>query len=104
MRRTKCVRFAAVVAGVTTLASSTFAASLNDEFSRCVERFANNRESASVILVCKAGGGKLSDCKVAVGPSPRNGFDKAALCVANLLPVGSKTGMVKVPIRFQGAS
>jgi hypothetical protein len=46
----------------------------------------------------------LTDCKVTVAPSPDNGFDKAALCVANLLPIGSKTGTVKVPIRFQGAS
>ena len=104
MRWTKCVRFAAIVATATSLAGSAFAASLNDEFSDCVEKFANDRQSASVILECTARGGKLSNCKVTVGPSPANGFDKAALCVANLLPIGSRTGTVKVPIRFQGAS
>ena len=104
MRWTKCAWLAAIVASVMTISGSTFAASLNDEFSDCVQTFANNRQSASVILECKASGGKLSDCKVTVGPSPRDGFDKAAICVANLLPVGSKTGTVKVPIRFQGAS
>lgn len=104
MRWTKYVRFAAVVTGVATFAGSSFAASLNDEFGNCVERFANNKQSASVVLECKATNGKLTDCKVTVAPSPDNGFDKAALCVANLLPIGSKTGTVKVPIRFQGAS
>ncbi len=104
MRWTKCVRFAAVVASVTSFAGSTFAASLNDGFSDCVKRFANDEQSASVVLVCKASNGKLSDCKVTIAPSPENGFGKAALCVANLLPVGSITGTVKVPIRFQGAS
>ena len=104
MRWTKCVRFAAIVATATSLAGSAFAASLNDEFSGCVEKFANDRQSASVILECTAQNGKLLGCKVTVGPLPANGFDKAALCVANILPVGSRTGLVKVPIRFQGAS
>ena len=104
MRWTRCIRFAAVVASVTTMANSAFAASLTDEFSNCVQKFANDRQSASVILECNASDGKLSDCRVTVGPTPENGFDKAALCVASILPIGSRTGTVKVPIRFQGAS
>jgi hypothetical protein len=31
------------------------------------------------------------------------GFDKAALCVADYLPVGGKTGTIKVPVRFPGS-
>ena len=77
-------------------------AGLSDQFSSCVNKFANDHQSASVMLECNAADGKLSDCKVTDAPSPANGFDKAALCVADALPIGSKTGTVKVPIRFQG--
>lgn len=66
----------------------------------CVSKFANPKLGATVMLECTAGGGKLSDCKVLEAPSPTNGFDKAAMCVAEVLPVGSKTGAIKVPVKF----
>lgn len=74
---------------------------LKDTFSQCVEKYANHNQSVSVMLECQATGGKLSDCKMVEGPTPVNGFDKAAMCVANALPVGTRTGTIKVPIRFE---
>ncbi|GAA0559013.1 hypothetical protein GCM10008942_04360 [Rhizomicrobium electricum] len=53
------------------------------------------------MLECTAADGKLSDCKVLEAPAPAAGFDKAALCVAEALPVGSRTGSIKVPIKFE---
>ncbi|MGB8364731.1 MAG: hypothetical protein ACLQUZ_00150 [Rhizomicrobium sp.] len=98
----KSVGFVVAVIGVTTFVGPAFAAGLSDQFSSCVTKFANDKQSVSVMLECNAADGKLSDCKVTDAPSPANGFDKAALCVADVLPIGSKTGTVKVPIRFQG--
>lgn len=54
------------------------------------------------MLECTADGGKLTGCKVLENSVPGKGFDKAALCVADALPMGSKTGTVKVPMRFPG--
>jgi hypothetical protein len=54
-------------------------------------------------LECTAAGGRLSGCKVLSNSAGGKGFDKAALCVADVLPVGSKTGVVKVPVRFPGS-
>ena len=48
--------------------------------------------------------GKLSGCKVLEDSKAGKGFDKAALCVADALPMGSKTGVVKVPMRFPGGA
>ena len=47
--------------------------------------------------------GKLSDCKVVENSAAGKGFDKAALCVAAFLPIGAKTGTIRVPLKFQGA-
>ena len=77
------------------------AAGLAEAYGTCVEKFANHKLSATVMLLCTAAGGKLTDCKVLEAPTPANGFDKAALCVADALPIGSKTGQIKVPILFQ---
>jgi hypothetical protein len=55
------------------------------------------------MLDCNADGGKLSGCKVLSDSAPGKGFDKGALCVADALPIGSKTGEVKVPMRFPGS-
>jgi len=74
-----------------------------DRMAACVDKFASASQSASVMLECSAGGGKLSDCKVLENSAPAKGFDKAALCVAEFLPMGSKTGVVRVPLKFQGA-
>ena len=100
----KSVGFAVCFAGAVAFAGPAAAASLSDAFNSCVSKFANDKQSVSVMLECNAADGKLSDCKVTDAPSPTNGFDKAALCVADILPVGSKTGTVKVPIRFQGST
>lgn len=71
--------------------------------SQCVDKFASASDSASVVLECAAAEGKLSDCKVVENSAPSKGFDKAALCVASFLPIGSKTGTIRVPLKFQGA-
>jgi hypothetical protein len=52
------------------------------------------------MLECTAADGKLTDCKVLEAPAPANGFDKAAMCVAEVLPVGTRTGSIKVPVKF----
>lgn len=98
----KSIGYVACVTGMMALVGPAWAGSLSDQFSSCVSKFANDKQSVSVMLECNAADGKLSDCKVTDAPSPANGFDKAALCVADVLPIGSKTGTVKVPIRFQG--
>jgi hypothetical protein len=36
--------------------------------------------------------------------APGKGFDKAALCVAEAMPMGDKTGDVKIPMRFPGGA
>ena len=81
------------------LADGSFA----DHMNTCVDKFASASDSASVVLECTAGGGKLSDCKVVENSAPSKGFDKAAICVADFLPIGSKTGTIRVPMKFQGA-
>ncbi len=88
--------FAAVFA----LSAAASAGDLAQQFSACAAKFANPKIAASVMLECTAGDGKLNDCKVLDAPSPANGFDKAAMCVAEAIPVGSKTGAIKVPVKF----
>ncbi len=71
------------------------------DFTACVDKFAiNPKATADVRLTCNAVAGKLEDCKIKEAPSPANGFDKAAMCVAQILPVGSKTGEIDVPLKF----
>ena len=82
--------------------SATAAANFEESVSRCLSKNANASDSATVMLDCTAEGGKLSNCKVVTESTPGKGFDKAALCVADVLPIGSKTGQVKVPVRFPG--
>ena len=72
--------------------------------SQCVEKFASPSGSASVMLECTAEGGKLNDCKVVENSAPGKGFDKAAACVAAFLPMGARTGVVRVPVKFQPAA
>jgi hypothetical protein len=91
----------AALAGMVSLAGSVQAGSLSEAYGTCVERFANHKQTVTVMLLCTAADGKLADCKVLEAPSPANGFDKAAMCVADVLPIGSKTGPIKVPILFQ---
>lgn len=99
----KLIAFTAGMTGILTFVGPAFAGNLSEQFSNCVTKFADPHKTVSVLLECTAAGGKLSDCKVAEGPSPADGFDKAAMCVADILPIGDKTGTVKVPIRFQAS-
>ena len=70
---------------------------------RCLNQFANQTDSATVTLECEAAGGKLDGCKV-VDNSGSKGFAQAAVCVAKEIPIGDKTGTIKVPVRFAGAN
>lgn len=99
----KLVAFTAGMAGILSFAGPAFAGNLSEQFSSCLTKFADPHRTVSVLLECTAAGGKLSDCKMVDGPSPADGFDKAAMCVADVLPIGDKTGTVKVPIRFQAS-
>lgn len=94
-------RAAAAVVGAICLTGPAMAG-LQETFHTCVNQFANAKQTVSVMLECTAADGKLSNCKVTDIPTNASGFDKAALCVADALPIGSKTGTVKVPIRFEG--
>jgi hypothetical protein len=83
------------------LAAPSFAGTFADEFSKCVTKYARSTQAATVTLECTAADGKVSDCKVTEAPVPRNGFDKAALCVAEVLPIGTKTGTISFPVKFE---
>lgn len=83
------------------IATPAVAGSLAEQFASCASKFASSSKSASVMLECTAADGKLSGCKVVDAPTPAAGFDKAALCVADVLPIGSRTGSIKVPIKFE---
>lgn len=79
-------------------AAPSLAGSLAEQFTSCAQKF-SVKTAASVMLECTAADGKLTDCKVVTADGASNA-DKAALCVADALPVGSKTGAIKVPIKF----
>ncbi len=85
------------------LAGAAGAASFQDSMAKCLTKNANSKDSATVMLQCTASGGKLSGCSVISDSAPGKGFDKAALCVAEAMDLGDKTGEVKVPMRFPGA-
>lgn len=70
---------------------------------RCLNQYANANDAATVTLECTAAGGKLGECKVVDNTGPK-GFAQAAVCVAKELPIGDKTGTLKVPVRFAGAN
>lgn len=70
---------------------------------RCLNQFANANDSATVTLECEAAGGKLDGCKV-LDNTGGKGFGQAAVCVAKEIPIGDKTGTIKVPVRFAGAN
>lgn len=81
---------------------SAVAGDYQSQVDHCLNQFANTHDQATVTLGCDAQGGKLVNCKVVESTAAAKGFDKAALCVAEFLPMGSKTGSVKVPVRFSG--
>lgn len=100
-------KFIAVIGGVglsVAIAGAASAASFEDSMEHCLTKNANTRDAATVMLQCDATGGKLSACKVLSDSAPGKGFDKAALCVAESLPMGAKTGQVNVPMRFPGGA
>jgi ribosome biogenesis SPOUT family RNA methylase Rps3 len=70
---------------------------------RCLGQYANSNDAATVTLECEAAAGKLGDCKV-LENSGSKGFAQAAVCVAKEIPIGDKTGTLKVPVRFAGAN
>jgi hypothetical protein len=94
--------FAIGLFGALGMVGATSAASLQDTMESCLNKHANTTQAASVVLECTAGGGKLNDCKVVEENAPSKGFGEAALCVATAIPVGSKTGTIRVPLRFAG--
>ena len=87
-------------AAVMAFTAAASAAGLSEQFTACAQKFANPKMSATVMLECTAAEGKLSGCKVLEAPAPANGFDKAAMCVAEVLPIGTRTGAIKVPVKF----
>ena len=98
----KLMKFMGGFALAAAFAGSATAADFQESMGRCLAKNANTHDSAMVMLECTADGGKLSGCKVLENSQPAKGFDKAALCVAEVLPMGAKTGVVKVPVRFPG--
>jgi hypothetical protein len=99
------------IATVAALAGSLFVAQaasaaggFEDQMGRCLQQFANTRDAAQVMLECTADAGKLGDCKVVENSAAGKGFDKAAMCIAEKLPMGTKSGAVKVPFRFPGGA
>lgn len=99
------IAIAAGIAGSFFIAQAASAAGgFEDQMGRCLQQFANTRDAAQVMLECTADAGKLSACKVVETSVSGKGFDKAAMCIAEKLPMGAKTGTVKVPFRFPGGA
>jgi hypothetical protein len=94
---------AAGLLAAVSLAGPASAANLQAQMESCLNKHANTRQAASVTLECTATAGKLSACKVVTSQAPSPGFEKAAVCVAEVLPMGDKSGTVRVPVRFPGA-
>jgi hypothetical protein len=98
----------AIVAGFATslfvAQAASAAGGFEDQMGRCLQQYANTRDAAQVMLECTADAGKLGDCKVVENSAAGKGFDKAAMCIAEKLPMGAKSGSVKVPFRFPGGA
>ena len=86
------------------LAGASNAASFQESMAKCLVKNANTRDAATVMLQCTASGGKLDGCTVLSDSAPGKGFDKAALCVASAMPIGDKSGDIKIPMRFPGGA
>jgi len=97
---TKFKSILAAVAAVSAFSMAASAGGFAEAFTKCVDKFANAKTEASVMLECNAADGKLGDCKVVENSTSVAGFDKAALCVAESLPIGNKTGSIRVPLKF----
>jgi hypothetical protein len=94
---------AASLLAAVSLAGPASAASLQAQMTTCLTKHANTNQAATVTLECTADAGKLTGCKVVQSQVPSPGFEKAAICVAEVLPMAGKTGPVRVPVRFPGA-
>lgn len=88
--------------GLLASASASSAGSLQGEMTRCLNKHANTTQAAKITLECTAADGKLSGCKVVESQAPSKGFEAAAICVASALPMGDKSGVIRVPLRFTG--
>ena len=93
---------AAGLLGVFSFVGQAQAANLQSQIQDCLTKHANTSQAAAVMLECTAADGKLSACKVVESNAPKKGFEAAAICVANVLPMGGKTGQIRVPVRFPG--
>ena len=93
---------AGLVASLTIVNGALADGGFQAHYTDCVDRFASSGSPASVMLECNAAAGKLGACRVVDNSAPGKGFDKAAVCVAGFLPMGAKTGTVRVPVRFAG--
>jgi hypothetical protein len=91
----------AVVVGLTA-STATMAADFAEQMSNCLEKHANLHDKANILLECEAAGGKLTNCKVVENSAAGKGFDKAAICIADAMPMPGKTGAIRVPFRFPG--
>jgi hypothetical protein len=83
--------------------SAASAGDLQSKISSCLARHANANQAAAITLECTAGDGKLANCKVVESNAPSKGFEAAAMCVAEAIPMAGKTGQVRVPVRFPGS-
>jgi hypothetical protein len=102
--KTSIAAIAAIAATFFVTQSASAAGGFEDQMGRCLQQYANTRDAAQVMLECTADAGKLGDCKVVENSAAGKGFDKAAMCIAEKLPMGSKSGAVKVPFRFPGGA
>jgi hypothetical protein len=93
-----------VIAGFFLVSSPLAEGGFQQHVTACVDKYADPNMTASVMLECTAGGGKLTACKVVDNSAAGKGFDKAAMCLADFLPMGTRTGTIRVPLKFQAAS
>jgi hypothetical protein len=95
---------AGLVGGLFVASSSVAGGGFEEAMGACLAKHANSRDAAQVMLECTAADGKLTDCKVLSDSAAGKGFDKAAICIAEKLPMAGKTGTLKVPLRFPGGA
>ena len=93
---------AAGIVGAFSFVGQASAGNLQSQIQDCLTKHANTSQAAAIMLECTAADGKLSNCKVIESNAPKKGFEAAAICVAQVLPMGGKTGQIRVPVRFPG--
>ncbi len=99
MKKTLAI-VAGLIGGLSVASGSIAEEAFADRLNGCVDKFVHTGNGAKVVLECMAKDGKVTDCKVVENTAPSEGFDKAALCVADYLPMGAKTGSIRLPIMF----